>query len=437
MKWLSSVSTRARRLVIILTGAVLVAGAAAGTTAAAAPGSARASSGPGWEASWAASPMAGTTSFNAQTVRNVVFTSTGGSALRIRLSNTFGSAPLQVGAVSVGTVLDGSRLVPGTSHALTFGGKASTTIPAGAQEMSDPVNFKVRPLTELAVSIYLPSPTGGATSHSDAQQNTYVAAGNHASDAAPDSYKNAGTSWYFVDGLDVRSGTAKGTVVAFGDSITDGYLSLTGSNSRWPNYLARRLDAAEGTAAPGVVDEGIGGNRVLNDSSCYGVSALSRFERDALGQTGVKSVIMMEGINDIGFAGQADTGCSAPNNPDVTAAQIENGYKTLISEAHAKGVKIYAGTLTPFMGSNTVYGGYDGTAHGEQLREQVNSWIRTSHAFDGVIDFDQATRDPDDPQYLNPVYNADSAANSTADSLHPNDAGYEAMAGAVPLSFTG
>lgn len=381
--------------------------------------------------------MAGTTSFTDQTVRNVIFTSTGGSGLRVRLSNTFGSAPLQVGAVSVGTVLDGSRLVPGTSKTVTFGGKTSTVIPAGAQEMSDPVSFTVRPLTELAVSIYLPDATGGATNHSDGQQNTYVASGNHAGDAAPDSYKNAGTSWYFVDGLDVRSPAADGTVVAFGDSITDGYLSLTGSNARWPNYLARRLGAAEGAAAAGVVDEGISGNRVLSDSSCYGVSALSRFERDALGQTGVKSVILMEGINDIGFAGQADTGCAAPNNPDVTAAQIENGYQTLIAEAHAKGVKIYAGTLTPFMGSNAVYGGYDGTAHGEQLREQVNSWIRSSHAFDGVVDFDQVTRDPADPAYLNPVYDADSAPNTTADSLHPNDAGYEAMAAAVPLSFTG
>lgn len=442
MKWLSSVSTRTRRLVIILSGAALVAGVAAGTTAAASPApaahaSTTSAAAPGWTGSWAASPMAGTTSFTDQTVRNVIFTSTGGSALRVRLANTFGSAPLQVGAVSVGTVLDGSRLVPGSSKTVTFGGTTSTTVPAGAEKTSDPVTFQARPLTELAVSVYLPTATGGATNHSDAQQNTYVASGNHAGDTAPDAYKNDGTSWYFVDGLDVQSLTSPGTVVAFGDSITDGYLSLTGSNSRWPNYLARRLDAADGSRAPGVVDEGISGNRILNGSSCFGVSALSRFERDALGQAGVKSVILMEGINDIGFAGQADTGCSAPNNPGVTAAQIESGYKTLISEAHAKGVRIYAGTLTPFMGSNTVYGGYDGTAHGEQLREQVNSWIRTSHAFDGVIDFDQATRDPGDPQYLNPAYDSDSAANSTADGLHPNDAGYEAMAGAVPLGFTG
>src|SRR5262249_37766461 len=160
----------------------------------------------------------------------------------------------------------------------------------------------------------------------------------------------------------------------------------TSGNSRWPNYLARRLDAALGDRAPGVVDEGISGNRILNDSSCFGVSALSRFERDALAQPGVKAVILLEGINDIGFAGQADTGCSIPNTPTVTAAQIEAGYGKLIAMAHARGVKIYGGTLTAFGGSNAGYGGYYGTPTGEALRDQVNTWIQTSHAFDGVID---------------------------------------------------
>jgi lysophospholipase L1-like esterase len=232
----------------------------------------------------------------------------------------------------------------------------------------------------------------------------------------------------------VYSATAEGTVVAFGDSITDGYQSLTGADARWPNYLARRLDAALGDRAPGVVDEGISGNRVLSDSACYGVSALSRFERDALSQPDVKSVIFLEGVNDIGFAGMADSGCSDPNNPGVTAAQIEAGYRTVIAEAHAKGVKIYAGTLMPFAGSNSVYGGYFGTTYGEELRARVNTWIETSRAFDGVIDFAKVMQDPADPQYLNPAYGANSAANSTGDSLHPNDVGYQAMADAVPLT---
>jgi lysophospholipase L1-like esterase len=381
--------------------------------------------------------MAGSTSFADQTVRNVIFTSVGGSALRVRVSNTFGSAPLQVGAVSVGVVLDGSQLLPGTSRTVTFGGKTSVTVPAGAEELSDRVSFAVQPLTELAVSVYLPDATGGATNHSDAQQNNYIAAGNHVSDTAPTSYTTTTGSWYFIDGLDVYSATAAGTVVAFGDSITDGYQSLTGADARWPNYLARRLDAALGARAPGVVDEGISGNRVLSDSTCYGVSALSRFERDALSQPDVKSVIFLEGINDIGFAGMPDSGCSDPNNPGVTAAQIEAGYRTLIAEAHAKGVKIYAGTLMPFAGSNSVYGGYFGTTYGDELRAQVNTWIETSHAFDGVIDFAKVMQDPSDPQYLNPAYGANSAANSTGDSLHPNDVGYQAMAAAVPLSDAG
>lgn len=373
------------------------------------------------------SPQA-TTGFSNQTVRNIIYTSVGGNSLRVQLSNTFGSAPLVVGAVSAGVVLDGAQLVPGTSRHLTFGGKTSVTIPAGAQLLSDPLSMRVQPLAELAVSVYLPDATGPATTHQDAQQDNYIASGNHVGDAAATAYTTTTGSWYYVDGVDVRSSTADGIVVAFGDSITDGYQSLVGSNARWPNYLARRLDALLGTHAPGVVDEGISGNRVLNDSSCFGVSAQARFARDALSQPGVKAVILLEGINDIGFAGQADTGCYAPNDPTVTAAQIEAGYQDLINMAHARGVKVYGGTLTPFAGSNAGYGGNYGTPKGEALREQVNNWIRTSGAFDGVIDFARATTDPYDPLYLNPVYNS-------GDSLHPGDLGYEAMAATVPLRF--
>lgn len=438
MKSLSSMHASTRRLTAVFCGAALVLGGAALVPAAASVSSAAAptsSAQAKWVASWAASPMSGTTSFNDQTVRNIVYTSVGGNSLRVQMTNTFGSAPLTVGEVSVGVVLDGAQLVPGMSHTVTFGGKDSVTVPAGAQVLSDPLGLKVRPLEELAISVYLPSATGPATNHSDAQQNNYIASGDHAGDAAATAYANTTGSWYFVDGLDVRSATAPGTVVAFGDSITDGYLSLTGANARWPNYLARRLNGLYGGRAPGVVDEGISGNRILSDSSCYGVSAESRFERDALSQPGVRTVVLLEGINDIGFAGMPDSGCSEPNNPNVTAAQIEAGYRYLISRAHARGVKIYAGTLMPFAGSNTVYGGYFGTAYGETLREQVNTWIRTSGAFDGVIDFAKVMQDPYDSQYLNPVYNANAVSAPTGDSLHPNDVGYQAMADAVPLAF--
>lgn len=432
VKSFSSIKPGTRRLSAILGGIALVIGAAVivpAASAASAPGSTQ----DPWVASWAASPMSGvtptgSTSFTDQTIRNIIYTSAGGNAFRVQLTNTFGTQPLTVGGVSVGVVLDGAQLVPGTTRTVTFGGKTGTTVAAGAELLSDPVPMRVQPLTELAVSVYLPVNTGPATNHSDAQQTNYIAAGDHAGDTAATAYTTTTGSWYFVDGLDVRSATASGTIVAFGDSITDGYQSLTSGNDRWPNYLARRLAALEGPNAPGVVDEGISGNRILSPSGCFGVSAEDRFARDALSQPGVREVILLEGINDIGFSGEADTGCYAPTNATVTAAQIEAGYRVLINEAHARGVKIYIGTLTPFANSNPGYGGNFGTAAGEALRAQVNNWIRTSGAFDGVIDFARAVQDPYNPLYLNPVYNS-------GDSLHPGDFGYEAMAATIPLAF--
>jgi lysophospholipase L1-like esterase len=373
--------------------------------------------------------------FRDQTVRNVIYTSVGGDELRVQVSNTFGTQPLMVGAVSVGVVLVGARLVPGTAHTVTFGGKASVTIPAGVQTLSDPLAMTVAPLQELAVSLYLPTATGPATYHMDAQQTGYVASGDHAAETADTAYTTTDSAWFFLDGLDVRDSAAPGTIVAFGDSITDGAQALN-ANGRWPNYLARRLHAVFGHRAPAVVDEGISGNRVLNDSVCFGQSADDRFERDALSQPGVNDVILLEGINDIGFSGETDSGCFAPNNAALTAAQIEAGYRNLIDMAHARGVKIFAGTLTPFIGSNAIYGGNFGTAQGESLREAVNTWIRTSDAFDGVIDFARVIQHPDDPLYFNPVYNSyDGAPLNSYDNLHPNVVGFEAMADAINLAL--
>lgn len=384
---------------------------------------------PGWVATWTASPTAGGTSqFNNQTVRNIIYTSVGGSEVQVRLSNTFGSGPLEVGATSLGVVLDGAQLVPGTSHSVTFGGHTSVTIPAGEQVLSDPILMQVPRLTELAVSLYLPVPTGPATYHQVAEQTNYIASGDHAADVAGTAYTTTDGSWYFVDGVDVRNPATPGTVVAFGDSITDSAHSQVGANGRWPNYLSRRLDAVLKNQAPAIVDAGISGNRVLNDSTCYGQSAEARFQRDALSQPGVKAVILLEGINDIGFSGESDTGCFTPADPTISAAQIEGGYLQLIKMAHAHGVKIYGGTLTPFLGSNGIYGGDYGMPSGEALRQSVNHWILTSHAFDGVVDFAQATADPYDSGYFNPAYNS-------GDSLHPNDLGCQVMADAIPLSW--
>jgi lysophospholipase L1-like esterase len=414
-----------KHVAIAFASATLLAGAGAaalGLTSAAAAG-------PGSDATWSASPMAPTplvpnlanAGFNDQTVRNIVFTSIGGNAVRVRLSNTFGTSALRVGRVTVGIELTGARLVRGTVHPVSFGGRASVTLPAGSEVVSDPVSLTVAPLQDLAVSLYLPAATGPATYHSGAQQTNYVASGNHVGAVSAATYTTTATSWYFLDGVDVTSMNAPGTVVAFGDSITDGAASQVGANDRWPNLLARRLDAARGDNAPSVVDEGIGGNRVLNDSACFGVSALARFSRDVLGQTGVKDVIVLEGINDIGFSQEPNTGCFAPNT-NVSAGQIERGYEQLISQAHAHGLKIFGGILTPFRGA-----AYWSPA-AEAKREAVNNWIRTSGAFDGVIDFAKAVEDPYNPQYFNPTYNS-------GDNLHPNDAGYQAMANAIDLAL--
>jgi lysophospholipase L1-like esterase len=380
-----------------------------------------------WVASWAASPMSGTTSvgtipgLSRQTVRNIIYPSVGGTSLRVRLTNAFGAAPLTASDVSVGVVLSGARLVPGSTHALTFGGKASVTIPAGGQALSDPLAMPVRPLAELAISLYLPDLTGPPTNHAAAMQANYIAAGDHAGDPAATAYTTTTARWLFVGELDVHSVTADGTIVAFGDSITDGIHSTAGANDRWPNFLARRLARLLGDRAPGVVDEGIGGNRVLQASRCFGASAKARFQQDALSLPGVKAVIVLEGINDIGFVGSPDgSGCLAPS-PPVTAAQLEAGYQALVTMAHARGVKVYLGTLTPFLGRRITAA----VRHREALREAVNNWIRASGAFDGVIDFARALQDPRDPTYLRGAY-------SSGDHLHPNDLGYEAMANAVP-----
>jgi lysophospholipase L1-like esterase len=374
-----------------------------------------------WVTSWSASPQVAwpdtlaADGFDDQTVRNIVFTSVGGDEVRLELTNRYGTRPLQVGRVTVAAAGPGASVVPGTIHEVTFGGSASFQIPVGGRLLSDPVAMAVQPLQDLAVSVYLPGPTGTATFHWDGQQANWVStAGDHTTDEAGDAFTTAVGSWFYLSGLIVRSPRAVGTVVVFGDSITDGYQSAMGGNDRWPNDLARRLDTVAGPSLS-VADEGISGNRVLAGSVFFGASAEARFEADALDVPGVRDIILLEGINDIGFS-------ATPPHPglDVSAAQIIAGYQRLIRQAHARGVKIFGATLLPYQGS-----GYY-TAAGEAKREAVNAWIRTSGAFDGVIDFDTVMRDPADPLRLNPGYDS-------GDHLHPDDAGYRAMADAVDL----
>jgi lysophospholipase L1-like esterase len=398
--------------------------ASAQRAVAAAPAPAHPGGGP-WVTTWSASPQVavpGTlsaTGFDNQTVRDIVFTSAGGNAARVVLTNVFGTSPLRVGHVTLAIAGSGAAVRAGTVARVSFGGSSSIEIPPGAQALSDPVTMRVPALTDLAVSVYLPGQTGAATIHSDAQQDNWVSgSGDHAGDAGAGAFSTDSQSWYYVSDVIVRSPGTAGTVVAFGDSITDGFQSTVNANARWPNDLARRLAARPGPALS-VADEGISGDRVLNDSLCCGVNAVARFERDALDQPGVRDVIVLIGINDFGFS-------ALPPNPiynpvtDVSAAQVIAGYRQLIAQARARGLKVIGATLLPFKGA-AYY-----TPAGEAKREAVNAWIRLRGAWDGVIDFDKVMRDPADPLALNPAYNS-------GDNLHPNDAGYQVMANAVSL----
>src|SRR6266700_1096004 len=426
-----------RRTVALVSGLLLAGGVITPSVLAAAPsaqagarlsaGSTRGFGEGRWVTTWSASPQQAVpgspaaAGFDNQTVRNIVFTSVGGSMARIQLANTFGARPLPVGGVTVAVAGPGASVVPGTVHRVTFGGSRSIKIPGGAQVLSDPVRMRVPALQDLAVSVFLPRPTGPATNHGDAQQVIWVSsAGDHTADEGPAAFTTQAQSWYFTDGITVRADRAFGTVVAFGDSITDGLQSTVGANKRWPNDLARRLGALHRPALS-VADEGISGNRVLNNSECCGVNALARLQRDVLSQTGVRDVILLEGINDFGFSVLPPNPAINPTT-DVSAQQVIAGYEQIITWAHAQGLKIFGGTLTPFKGA-----GYYSTA-GEKKREAVNTWIRTSGAFDGIIDFDKVIRDPGDPLVMNPRYDS-------GDHLHPNDAGYQAMADAVDIGM--
>jgi lysophospholipase L1-like esterase len=379
---------------------------------------------------WSASPQPpdlsgiSRTGLSNQTVRNIVYTHFPGTRLRVRLTNTFGTRPLTVGAAHIAIEGAGAAIVPGSDRQLTFGGRRAVTIATGAEVYSDPVALAVGAEQHLAVSLYVPGASGPTTWHALAVQINYVSTpGNHTGDPTGSAFTTTVTSWFWLDGVDVVAGGLDRAVVTLGDSITDGFASTVNADDRWPNFLARRLLALPADHHVSVLDEGISGNRVLHNAPCCGVSALARLNRDVLAQDGVRWVILLEGINDIGFSGL--TGPETAPHTNVSAAQIIAGYKQIIIQVHSKRLKIYGATLTPFK-DTTIPGYY--TPAGERKREAVNHWIRTSGAFDAVIDFDKAIRDPADPLRMLPNYDS-------GDHLHPNDAGYAAMADAINLAL--
>ncbi len=374
-----------------------------------------------WVGTWAASPMGepvnpGQPSPANTTYRDVVRISAGGASLRVQLTNEFGARPLTIGSAHIALSVGSGSIQPATDHALTFSGQPWVIIPPGAPVFSDPVPLQVTPLTSLAVSIFLPDqPINDTTCHQDARSTTFITVGDTTTAATVTDARPV-YSWCFVKGIDVSTSDPKAAaIVAYGDSITDGALSTRDANHRWPDVLARRLQGNSKTAHLSVLNEGIGGNRILHDGT--GPNALARFDRDVLAQSGVKYLIILESINDIGRTAQP----RAPGD-EITVPQLISALTQLVTRAHAHGVKVLGATLTPYVGAN-----YASPA-GEQMREAVNQWIRTSGVFDGVIDFDQVTRDPANPTVFDPA--ADSG-----DHLHPGDAGYERMGTAIDLSL--
>ena len=347
-------------------------------------------------------------SFTAETLRQVVHLSIGGETVRIRLSNAFGDAPLVVARTTVAlTGDDSAEATPGTLRDVTFGGRKSVTIPPFADVVSDAVELRVAPASDLLISTYLPGPTGPSSYHPGAYQTNYYAEGDHAADAAASAFAYTYKSWYFVSGVDVAGSHAAGAVVAFGDSITNGQGSTFGANARWPDVLSRRLLALPAVRRLGVLNAGIGGNRILLDG--FGVDALGRFDRDVLSYAGVKDMIVLLGINDIQ---------QLPHQNDP--AMIESGLEQLARQAHARGIHVIACTILP-------YGGWENyDAAGEAAREAVNAWIRKSSAFDAVADLDAVIRDPEDPHRMRKDYDS-------GDHLHPNSAGYVAIGDAIDI----
>lgn len=392
-----------------------------------------------WIGTWAAAAQpalpATLLTVRNRTLRLIVHSSVGGARARIRISNVFGTSPLVIGSARLARRSAAATIEPGSDRALTFGGRTQVIVPAGVTLVSDPVSIAVAPLSDLAISLFLPDSTAATTSHLLARQTSYLSDSGDftARDSLPGA--KALRSWPFLTGVDVAGASRSSTIVAFGNSTTDGDGSTADANRRYPDVLAQRLQRADPALRElGVVNEGIIGNRLLAGSpramaavfgEALGPSGIDRFDRDVLSQPGVRYVIVAQGLNDIMFPGAFDTATNA-----VTPAALVVGYQRLIDRAHRRGVLVIGTTIPPFEGAgfNNPPARFFSPAK-ERVRQQVNAWIRGArHQFDGIVDFDAVVRDPARPARLLPAYDS-------GDHLHPNDDGYAASASAIPLAL--
>ena len=397
-----------------------------------------------WIGTWAAAPQPPTPghlqSFRNQTLRLIVHTTVGGTRVRIKISNTFGDHPLLIGGAHIARRTDAAQIDPASDRTLNFHGQSSTTVAAGSMVVSDPVGLEVPALSDLAISLFLPETTEVKTTHVLAQQTSYISTetGNSTAEVKFPVAKEISV-WPFLTGVDVEASSRGAAIVAFGSSLTDGDGTTSDSNARWPDGLAQRLQKSGGrNVEVGVLNEGIIGNRLLNDSPLQaaggrfgpvlGQAGLTRFERDVLAQAGVKYVIVGLGINDIAFPGSLTAAAES-----IKAENIISGYRQLIARSHQRGIRIIGTTNPPFENSFldlgrptppiTFY-----TREKESVRQKVNAWILSSGEFDGVVDLDAVLRDPSHPTQLLPSYDS-------GDHLHPNNAGSRAEADAIPLTM--
>ncbi|MEV6233499.1 SGNH/GDSL hydrolase family protein [Saccharopolyspora shandongensis] len=447
----SKTSRRRPGIVTALAGAVLVGTSLLGAVGCASPSATEpaagaAGTGSEWAVAWATSaqlPVAGNDDlgpnwsqqgFADQTLRQVVRVSTGGSQVRIRLSNVYGSSPLRVTGATVGLpgtanpsrpgLANGAnaQVWPDTMRTLTFAGAPATVIPAGQELVSDPVPLPTTPLEKLAVTLRFTDPTGPATFHRMGLATSYRAAGDHLQDSGGDAYTESTESTYYLTAVETSDPALpqRNTVVAFGDSATDGVGSTSGANSRYPDILAERL--AEAHRPTAVANAGIAGNRLLSDSPCYGEAALTRFQRDVLSRPGVRTVVIELGGNDLlgGYLTSPEP-CFPPDGR-ISAQRMIEGYRELIRAAHARGIKAVGATIIPLRGFPMPY---DQDA-ADEVRTEVNQWIRTGGEFDSVIDFDRVMADPAHQGLPRPGYVYD-------DSLHPTDTGYHAITNSIDL----